>query len=67
MPGSDIDLILLLRDCEGVRERKRYAEAIANLSLEHDTVISIVPMGIDEYRLGMTPLLLNIRREGVRI
>ena len=64
-PGSDIDLVLLLRDCEGVRERRHYSAAIADLSLRYDTVISVVPMGIDEYRLGKTPFLLNVRKEGV--
>jgi predicted nucleotidyltransferase len=65
--GSDIDLILLLRDCAGVRERRHYAEAIAELSLRHDVVISLVPMGIEEYRRSKTPFLLNVRREGIRL
>jgi len=65
--GSDIDLILLLRDCAGAPERKNYAEAIAELSLRHDVVISLVPMGIEEYRIGKTPFLLNVRREGIRL
>ncbi|MEA4884373.1 MAG: nucleotidyltransferase domain-containing protein [Clostridia bacterium] len=65
--GSDIDLVLLLGDCEGVRERRHYSAAIADLSLRHDTVISVVPMGIDEYRSGKTPFLLNVRKEGVSL
>jgi predicted nucleotidyltransferase len=65
--GSDIDLVLLLQDCEGVCERQRYSAAIADLSLQYDIVISLVPMGIDEYRSGKTPFLLNVRREGVRL
>lgn len=65
--GSDIDLIVLLRDCAGARERRHYAEAIAELSLRHDVVISLVPMGIEEYRMGKTPFLLNVRREGIRL
>jgi len=63
--GSDIDLVLLLRDCVGVRERRHYAEAVAELSLRHDVVISLVPMGIEEYRMDKTPFLLNVRREGI--
>lgn len=65
--GSDIDLIVLLRDCAGAQERRHYAEAIAELSLRHDVVISLVPMGIEEYRIGKTPFLLNVRREGIRL
>ena len=67
VPGSDIDLVLLLQDCEGIRERRHYAEAVAGLSLRYDTVISLVPMGIEEFRLGKTPFLLNVRREGIRL
>lgn len=67
MPGSDIDLVLLLRGNEGLRERRRYAEAVAVLSLRHDTVISLVPMDIDEFQNGRTPLLLNVRREGIHL
>ena len=66
-PGSDIDIVLLLRDCEGVRERRHYFAAIADLSLRYDIVISVVPMGIDEYRSGKTPFLLNVRKEGVSL
>ena len=65
--GSDIDLLLLLRESEGIRERRHYAETVAELSLRHDTVISLVPMEIEEYRLGKTPFLLNVRREGIRL
>ncbi|MEW6308096.1 MAG: nucleotidyltransferase domain-containing protein [Bacillota bacterium] len=65
--GSDIDLILLLRESAGVRERQHYAEAIARLSLKYDAVISIVPMGMREYRTGRTPFLLNVRREGISL
>ncbi len=66
-PGSDIDLVLLLGDYEGARERRHYSAAIADLSLRYDTVISVVPMGIDEYRSGKTPFLLNVRKEGVSL
>jgi len=65
--GSDIDLVLLLQDCSGLSERQHYSEAIADLSLRYDTVISLIPMGIDEYRSGKTPFLLNVRKEGVRL
>jgi predicted nucleotidyltransferase len=62
--GSDIDLLLLLSSCDGIRERRNYSTAIAKLSLKHDTVISLVPIEIDKYRYGKSPFLLNVRREG---
>ena len=65
--GSDIDLMLLLRDSAGLNERRHYADLVAALSLRHDVVISLVPMGIEEFQRSKTPLLLNIRREGIRL
>ena len=66
-PGSDIDLVLLLEKSDGARERRHCSEAVAELSLRHDTVISLVPMGIEEFRSAKTPFLLNVRREGIRL
>jgi len=48
-------------------ERRHCSEAVAELSLRHDTVISLVPMGIEEFRSAKTPFLLNVRREGIRL
>jgi predicted nucleotidyltransferase len=66
--GSDIDLALVL---SGTRdrsaERKRYFDEICALDLEHDVVISVIPLGEDAYEKGGSPLILNIRREGVAI
>jgi len=63
--GSDIDLVLLLEKSSGARERRHYSQTVAELSLRHDTVISLVPMAIEEFRSAKTPFLLNVRREGV--
>jgi len=65
--GSDIDLMLLLRDSGGVKERRLHADVVAELSLRHDVVISLVPMGIEEFERSKTPLLLNVRKEGIRL
>jgi predicted nucleotidyltransferase len=67
VPGSDIDLLLLLQTCDGIGERFRCSDAIADLSLRHDVVISVVPISVDEYLSGVTPFLLNVRREGIRL
>lgn len=65
--GSDIDLMLLLRDSARANERRIYADLVAELSLKYDVVISLVPMGIEEFQRSKTPLLLNVRREGIRL
>lgn len=63
--GSDIDLIILLKDMkEPVVERKKYFDAIWELDLKHDTVISIIPFREEDYRTRRLPLVLNAKREG---
>jgi predicted nucleotidyltransferase len=65
-PGSDIDLLVVLKDpvnpCE---EISRVSEATSRLSLAYDTVISCLFMQEDRYLHENSPLLLNIRREGM--
>lgn len=67
-PGSDIDLLVVLKEpvnpCE---EISRVSEATSRLSLAYDTVISCLFMQEDRYLHENSPLLLNIRREGVVI
>ena len=66
--GSDIDLIILLEDIkELAAERKKYFDAIWELNLKYDTVISIIPLREDEYRTRRLPLILNAKREGFSI
>lgn len=66
--GSDIDLIILLKDMkEPIAERKKYFDAIWELDLKHDTVISIIPFREEEYRTRRLPLVLNAKREGFSI
>jgi predicted nucleotidyltransferase len=64
--GSDIDLLVVLKEtvnpCE---EISRVNEATSRLSLAYDTVISCLFMQEDRYLQENSPLLLNIRREGV--
>jgi predicted nucleotidyltransferase len=43
--GSDIDIIILLTEMDEPRaERERYFDAVWELDLEYDTVISIMPL-----------------------
>jgi len=80
--GSDIDLLLLLDGVDdpdvdllllldGVDdpdvERERYARTICDLSLKYDTVVSVIPMDYKRYLSRKTPLILNARKEGMRI
>ncbi len=66
--GSDIDLIILLKDMkEPIAERKKYFDAIWELDLKYDTVISIIPFREEEYRTRKLPLILNAKKEGFSI
>ena len=65
-PDSDIDVLVIVRD-ESARARlsERTSEAIAGLCLKHDTVISRVFMSEERFKVGISPFLLNVRREAV--
>jgi predicted nucleotidyltransferase len=66
--GSDIDLLMLLDEIHDfTAERERYLPILCDLSLKHDTVISLIPMCYATYYHHKTPLILNVQKEGVRI
>lgn len=66
--GSDIDLLMLLDEItDPAAERERYLPIICDLSLKHDTVVSLIPMRFSTYYQNKTPLILNVHKEGVRI
>jgi len=66
--GSDIDLLVLLDQMTdpGV-EREGYLPLVCELSLKYDTVVSVVPMDFDVWMNHKSPLILNAKREGVRL
>jgi len=65
---SDIDTLVVLDPCEDLwAEFDRIAPIAGRLSLEHDVVISEFPIDARRYRDGGSPLLLNVRREGVAV
>jgi predicted nucleotidyltransferase len=66
--GSDIDLLMLLDDIlDPAAEREKYLPILCDLSLKHDTVVSLIPMRFSTYHQNKTPLILNVHKEGVRI
>jgi len=65
---SDIDtLVVLVSGCDFWREFYRIGPIASRISLEHDVVISAIPVDHDEFRNGEAPLLVNARREGTRV
>ncbi len=66
--GSDIDVMIVLRgDFNYWEEIQQTGEFIAALSLKYDTVVSRVFVGDEKFRREQSPLLINVRREGVAV
>ena len=52
---SDLDVALILSDFDSpFEERERYGDIVADLSLEHSLVISLVPLREADFREGHT-------------
>jgi len=66
--GSDIDVLVVLREkvspCE---EISRTIEDVADISLHNNEVASCVFVSEEQFEREQSPLLLNVRREGMRI
>ena len=65
---SDIDVMIVLRGAvDSNLEIPRVSPLASGLSLKHDVVISCVFISEEGFRRDESPLLLNIRREGVLV
>ena len=68
VPGSDIDILVVLEGpVDPAEEIARAGEVISELSLKHDVVISCTFVSADRYARERSPLLLNVRREGMPV
>jgi len=66
--GSDIDIIILLEDMKNsLSERDKFFNAIWQLDLKYDTIISIFPFDENQYRTRKLPIILNAKKEGIPI
>lgn len=67
-PGSDIDVLVVLKGPVNPGEEiNRTGDDVAALSLQHNEVICCVFIADDRFEHERSPLLLNVRREGVAI
>lgn len=63
---SDIDLLVVLKgDVMPGREIDRMIDAITELNLEYRVLISVVPVSEDDFLTVNSPLMMNVRAEGV--
>jgi predicted nucleotidyltransferase len=64
--NSDIDLIVVLRkDIKPGKEIDRMIDIITEINLKHNVLLSIYPISEKNYLTLKSPLLLNVRREGI--
>ena len=65
---SDIDVLVVVRDDSDYGELiRRTSATVSALSLEYDVVISRAFVSSERFERERSPLLLNVRREGVPI
>ena len=63
---SDIDLAVVLEgDVSPGREIDRLIDIITEINLNYGTLLSVYPVSEKDYDSLNSPLLLNIRREGI--
>lgn len=66
--ASDIDLAVVLRgEVSPLDEIDKMIDIVTDLNLEHNVLISVYPVSEDDYSSLNSPILLNLRREGVRV
>ncbi|MGH9938758.1 MAG: nucleotidyltransferase domain-containing protein [Blastocatellia bacterium] len=67
-PGSDIDVMAVLKGAvyPGA-EIERTGDFVAELSLKYDVLISVIFRSEEAFYYSETPLLINVRREGVQV
>jgi uncharacterized protein (DUF433 family) len=66
--NSDIDLLVVLKSIDTVgSEIDKIVDAIYDINLKYNTLISIIPVTYKDYKYINSPLLLNIRQEGVLV
>jgi predicted nucleotidyltransferase len=65
---SDIDVLAVVeRLGNKSRELFEVSDVAADISFENDTLINLVLSSAEDYRSRNTPLLVNVRREGVEV
>jgi len=66
--GSDIDLLVVLDGrVDPGKEIDRTGVITSRLSLEHNVVVSCLFVSAERYATEQSPMLLNVRREGVAV
>jgi predicted nucleotidyltransferase len=65
--GSDVDVLLLVKEKLTKKEKDRVSIKASELSLKYDIVISCFIYIYQAYETWETPFLINVRGEGIKI
>lgn len=66
LKDSDIDLVVVLKG--GVRPGREIdymLDVVTDLNLKYNTLISICPVSENAFKTVKSPLILNVRQEGI--
>jgi predicted nucleotidyltransferase len=65
---SDIDLaVVLAGTVEPCAEIGRMADIFTDLNLEHNVLIAVYPVSESNFETVESPLLINVRKEGIAV
>lgn len=65
---SDIDLLIILQgEVAPGQEIDRMIDIITEINLKYNVLISVYPISSATYAAIDSPLLLNVRKEGIRV
>jgi len=65
---SDIDLaVVLAGSVDPCQEIDRMADIFTDLNLEHNVLIAVYPVSESDFDKIESPLLINVRREGITV
>jgi predicted nucleotidyltransferase len=63
---SDIDLLVVLKgEVKPCKEIDRMIDIITEINLKYGVLLSIFPVSEEEYSTVNSPLLINVRKEGM--
>jgi uncharacterized protein len=66
--SSDIDILLIYpRSVKPGKEITRLSAILADLNMRYQVLVSVLPISKDDYLQTQSPLLKNIRLEGVTL
>lgn len=63
---SDIDLLVVLKgEVIPGKEIDRMIDIITEINLKYGVLLSVFPVSVEEYTTVNSPLLINVRKEGL--